>query len=289
MAGGGIIRALFGDLARTVPMALKAASPYLEAGGRYVADGVAQATGAGVRGGWAAAGKGVSAVRGLERGFIKSQMKAVASGAASFNPHMGVARRLLNPVGGFAYMGLGAAGWAMTGDSNFMLLGAGMTAGNKALMAMGKKAWTGSSMLGMGVGIATGDPGTGAIAAVGAKGAAWAGRGTFGRRGVVGGGQLARGLGQAMWPGGGPRGAATLASVRNPAWGGLFLGAVAGGATATSKIFKNGRSDPTAGYYPGGVSQVPERSGRKMGANFLSTTGLTLSLHKHGRSTGRVV
>ena len=190
-----------------------------------------------------------------------------------------------------AYLGAGLGLSAMTGDWRWMGVGAAAAAGTGAARGLGftEKMFpmVGHGMVGAAAGLATGSPYMTPVGMGVSKVGGWAAKGMFGK-GPSGAAGLLRGYGNAMIGRSG-KAASILSTVEHPGWGGFLLGGGLGAASATSKIFTHKRIDPTQGYYPGSISSVPDRRGKNVPNDFLSTTGLTLALHKNSRTRSRIV
>lgn len=185
-------------------------------------------------------------------------------------------------------MGAGAAGWALTGDSRWAVMGAAIPAGMGTGRALGllKKGGVGyvSAAAGVGMAAATGNPYLMPVGYGLSKGLGWVGRGMFGK-GWGSAMAVPRAAGAALLGRSG-RAVEILASAEHPAWGGLLAGAGAGLLYGGAKAVGHQIEDPTHGYYPAGVGM---RGRGGMPNDFLNTTGLTLALHKRGRVTPRTV
>ena len=213
-----------------------------------------------------AAAKAGSAALGGVRGFLRNS-HALLYGGAGLGLSLG--------TGNWGWMGVAAGAAGGTG----LARGLGFSQASYPMLGHG--------LVGVAAGVATDNPYMAPIGMGASKFAGWMGKNTF-TKGWGGAGGLLRGAGNAMIGRGG-RGAAIMGQVAHPGWGGVLLGGGIGAGVAGAKIFTNTRIDPTQGYYPGGITAVPNRTGKNMQNDFLSTTGLTLALHKNSRTTPRII
>jgi len=238
--------------------------------------------------------RGLRAV--AEAGGLGSKMSSLmgksvtlAGRGASNVAHRGA----MSHLGGYAANvglqgGAGAVAAGMTGDADYLYAGIGMgLAGGAGSMfrGVGKSAfsnkllWSKRMLAGQAVGVATGSPGTGMIAAAGMGVASKFGPAIGG--GFVGGtkGAIPYGLNLARAPFQPGKAFKWLARhdypMASPAILGLAGGAAWGGAKVSAGV--GGRAED--GVFMGGTSYAGP-NGRAMGINHLETAGLTLALHR---------
>jgi len=194
-------------------------------------------------------------------------------------------KRFLYTAGGFTAAGLGAS--IGTGNWGYLPvgIGAGLAGGISGGLGKGPfKRIVGASALGMGAGLAGVGP-MGVPIAVGATLATpWALKG-YGK-GVTQIPKVFKSYGRLVR--GRPFDAAkTLGRMKNPYWATFALGTGIGlGWGGLKTAIHSGNA--TAGYFPGGINYMPPGRGG-MASDPMNTAGLTLALHRHNRSSNRVM
>jgi len=267
-------------------------------GGRAAVQGISNAPRAlgGLRSAWRAAGS--ATFEGVRSTSAKAGGKAW--GKAGWDAAKGAA------AGGFVGNAIvggvkgGLIGGAMaigTGNTNWIPLMAGMgmwRGGAKGMIAGGtdpkRFGWfapnrlTRNFALGSAIGVATDNPNWGVYGAVGAPAAGWIAKTSLDPRNSF---KVLGALGKLPFDGGralsGLTNMKTLSAMS-------FMGVAAGGAVGGYKTYRLAQNNyepvsnsVTSGYFPGGAHELGPGRARGIANNNLSTEGLTLALHQHGR------